>query len=78
MQQKAHNGISASHLEGAVWRKSRRSNSQGQCVELARLDQRTVAIRNSRDPQGAALIFDVDGIREMINGLSAGRFDDLA
>jgi hypothetical protein len=78
MQQKAHNGISASRLEGAVWRKSGRSNSQGQCVELARLDERTVAVRNSRDPEGSALIFDVDGVREMIRGLSQGRLDDLA
>jgi len=77
MQQKAHNGVPASRLEGAVWRKSQRSNSQGQCVELARLDDRTVAVRNSRDPEGAALIFDVDGIRELIRGLSQGRFDDL-
>jgi hypothetical protein len=74
MQQKPHNGIPASRLEGAVWRKSQRSNSQGQCVELARLDEGTVAVRNSRDPEGAALIFNVDGIRDMINGLREGRF----
>jgi hypothetical protein len=78
MQHKAHNGISAARLEGAVWLKSQRSNSQGQCVELARLDDRTVAVRNSRDPDGAALIFDVDGVREMIDGLRSGRLDDLA
>jgi Domain of unknown function (DUF397) len=78
MQQKPHNGIPASRLKGAVWRKSQRSNSQGQCVEMARLDDRTVAVRNSRDPEGTALIFDVAGIREMIQGLSQGRFDDLA
>jgi hypothetical protein len=77
MQQKAHNGIPASRLKDAVWRKSQRSNSQGQCVELARLDDRTVAVRNSRDPEGTALVFDVDGIRELIHGLSQGRFDDL-
>jgi hypothetical protein len=78
MQQEAYNGISAARLEGAVWRKSQRSNSQGQCVELARLDERTVAVRNSRDPEGTALVFDVRGIREMIAGLRSGSFDDLA
>lgn len=77
MQQEAYNGISAARLEGAVWRKSQRSNSQGQCVELARLDDRTVAVRNSRDPEGTALIFDVNGVREMIDGLRSGRHDDL-
>ena len=49
--QDIYNGISAAHLEGAAWRKSQRSNSQGACVELARLDTATVAMRNSRDPQ---------------------------
>jgi hypothetical protein len=36
--QDIQNGISAAQLEGATWRKSQRSNSQGACVELARLD----------------------------------------
>jgi hypothetical protein len=48
--QDIYNGISATRLDGAVWRKSERSNSQGACVELARLDSATVAMRNSRDP----------------------------
>lgn len=73
-----YNGISAGRLEGAVWRKSQRSNSQGQCVELARLSAGTVAVRNSRDPEGPALICPVDGIRELITGLRSGKFDDLA
>src|SRR5580700_8005375 len=55
--QDIHNGISATQLDGATWRKSQRSNSQGACVELARLDSATVAMRNSRDPQGTALIY---------------------
>jgi hypothetical protein len=76
--EQVYNGISAARLEGAVWKKSQRSNSQGQCVELARLDARTVAIRNSRDPQGSSLIFEVDSVREMIAQLRTGRFDDLA
>jgi hypothetical protein len=76
--EQVYNGICAARLEGAVWKKSQRSNSQGQCVELARLDASTVAIRNSRDPQGSSLIFDVDSVREMIAQLRTGRFDDLA
>jgi hypothetical protein len=76
--EQVYNGISAARLEGAVWRKSQRSNSQGQCVEFARLDDDTVAVRNSRDPQGTALIFGVDGVRELIAQLRSGRFDDLA
>lgn len=71
------NGISAAELEGAAWRKSQRSNSQGACVELARLDPTTVAMRNSRDPQGKALIYPADAVRSMVSALRTGEFDYL-
>ena len=75
--QDIYNGISAAQLEGAAWRKSQRSNSQGACVELARLDSATVAMRNSRDPQGTALIYPADSVRAMVSALRTGEFDDL-
>ena len=75
--QDIYNGISAARLDGAVWRKSERSNSQGACVELARLDSTTVAMRNSRDPKGTALIYPADAVRAMVSALRAGDFDDL-
>jgi len=75
--QEIYNGISATQLEGAVWRKSDRSNSQGACVELARLDSATVAMRNSRDPRGTALIYPADAVRVMVSALRSGDFDDL-
>jgi Domain of unknown function (DUF397) len=75
--QDIYNGISATRLDGAVWRKSERSNSQGACVELARLDSTTVAMRNSRDPKGTALIYPADAVRGMVSALRAGDFDDL-
>lgn len=75
--QDIYNGISATRLDGAVWRKSERSNSQGACVELARLDSATVAMRNSRDPRGTALIYPADAVRAMVSALRAGDFDDL-
>jgi Domain of unknown function (DUF397) len=75
--QDIYNGISAAQLEGAAWRKSQRSNSQGACVELARLDSTTVAMRNSRDPKGTALIYPADAVRSMVSALRAGNFDDL-
>jgi hypothetical protein len=75
--QDIYNGISATRLDGAVWRKSERSNSQGACVELARLDSTTVAMRNSRDPEGTALIYPADAVRAMVSALRAGDFDDL-
>ncbi|HET9081662.1 MAG TPA: DUF397 domain-containing protein [Trebonia sp.] len=75
--QDIQNGISAAQLEGASWRKSQRSNSQGACVELARLDGVTVAMRNSRDPRGAALIYPASAVRAMVSALRAGEFDYL-
>ncbi|HEX6453467.1 MAG TPA: DUF397 domain-containing protein [Trebonia sp.] len=72
-----YNGISAAELDDAVWRKSQRSNSQGACVELARLDSATVAMRNSRDPQGTALIYSADAVRAMVGALRSGQFDHL-
>lgn len=75
--QDTYNGISAAELDGAVWRKSQRSNSQGACVELARLDSATVAMRNSRDPRGTALIYSADAVRAMVGALRNGQFDYL-
>jgi len=75
--QDIYNGISAAELEGAEWRKSERSNSQGACVELARLDSATVAMRNSRDPEGTALIYPAGAVRAMVGALRTGDFDDL-
>ncbi|HSZ43231.1 MAG TPA: DUF397 domain-containing protein [Trebonia sp.] len=75
--QDIYNGISAAHLDGAVWKKSERSNSQGACVELARLDSATVAMRNSRDPEGAALVYPAEAVRAMVGALRGGEFDYL-
>ena len=75
--QDIHNGISAAELASATWRKSQRSNSQGACVELARLDPATVAMRNSRDPRGTALIYPANAVRAMVSALRSGDFDDL-
>lgn len=46
-----HNGMDAG-LITAEWKKSARSNSQGNCVEMAALQDGQVAVRNSRFPDG--------------------------
>ncbi len=38
-----------------VWRRSRRSTLEGNCVEVARLDHDGHAVRDSKDPAGPAL-----------------------
>lgn len=72
-----HNGMPASNLLGARWRKSTFSNSQGDCVELARLPEGTIAVRNSRHPNGPALICTQTEIAAFIQGTRDGDFDDL-
>ncbi len=47
----APNGVQASSL-AARWIKSRHSNAEGNCVEVAALDGGGIAMRNSRDPEG--------------------------
>ena len=44
------------NVSGAAWRKSSYSgNNGGDCVEVARTTNGTVAIRDSKDPDGAKL-----------------------
>ena len=60
-----------------TWRKSQASNPNGDCVELAVLPAGAVAVRNSRGPQGAALIYTRAEIAAFVAGVKAGEFDDL-
>lgn len=48
--------MSSPDLTRALWRKSTRSNGSGACVEVARNLPGIVAIRDSKNPQGPALI----------------------
>ena len=67
----------AAALQGVRWQKSRYSNSQGTCVELARLPGGEIAVRNSRHPDGPALIYTQAEIQALIQGARAGDFDNL-
>jgi hypothetical protein len=73
----ARNGMPADELRDVTWRKSRRSNSQGTCVELAGLPGGDVALRNSRHPDGPALVYTPAEIDAFIRGAKDGEFDDL-
>jgi hypothetical protein len=71
------NGMPASDLRDVTWLKSRYSNSQGTCVELADLPGGDIALRNSRDPDGPALIYTPAEIDAFLRGAKDGEFDDL-
>jgi hypothetical protein len=71
------NGVSAVELGGVQWRKSRESNPSGNCVEVAELPDGAVAVRNSRDPQGPALVYTRAEVAAFLAGVRNGEFDDL-
>ncbi|GAB1643655.1 DUF397 domain-containing protein [Krasilnikovia sp. MM14-A1259] len=71
------NGMPAGQLNGVTWQKSGRSNPSGNCVECAALPDGGVAVRNSRDPHGPALIYTAAEIEAFILGVRDGDFDNL-
>ncbi|MFE4211472.1 DUF397 domain-containing protein [Streptomyces sp. NPDC056844] len=73
-----YNGMAATELLGVVWQKSRHSNSQGSCVEFAKLPGGNVAMRNSRHPDGPALVYTPAEIEALLLGVKDGEFDHLA
>ncbi|MEU5162683.1 DUF397 domain-containing protein [Streptomyces sp. NPDC020875] len=62
-------------LPSVTWTKSSHSNATGNCVELAVLPGGTVAVRNSRDPHGPALIYTRDELAAFVAGARDGEFD---
>ncbi len=73
-----YNGMSADQLSTVTWQKSHLSNPSGNCVEMARLPgSHGFAVRNSRHPEGPALVYTSDEIVAFIQGAKDGDFDNL-
>jgi len=71
------NGMPADRLTMARWRKSQASNPSGSCVEMAELPGGTVAVRNSRDKSGPALVYPRAELAAFLLGIKNGEFDSL-
>jgi Domain of unknown function (DUF397) len=69
------NGMPASAIAGARWTKSARSGpTGGNCVEVAFLSGGEVAMRNSRQPDGPALVFTRAEWDAFLGGARDGEF----
>ena len=75
MLQQLHHGMVLATLAGVTWRKSKHSGCVGNCVEVAALNTGDVAVRNSRQPSGPALIFSRDEMAAFLAAAKAGEFE---
>lgn len=64
----------AREISEANWRKSSYSNGNGQCVEVAFLEEGGVAVRDSKDPSGPALLFTAAEWDAFSAGMADGEF----
>lgn len=60
-------------LSRAAWRKSTKSQNNGGCVEVADLGAH-IAVRDSKDPTGPALVFTTFEWACFLDGIEKGEF----
>jgi hypothetical protein len=72
-----YNGMPAKDLGSEGWRKPWSGGNGGSCVEALKLHDGRVALRQSADPDGPALVYTVSEIAAFIEGAKAGTADFL-
>jgi Domain of unknown function (DUF397) len=79
MADEVYNGMPAGDLPDLEWRLATNvpKNDSGTGVELARLPDGQIAVRNAADPEGPALIYTRAEIEALIGGAEDGDFDAL-
>ncbi|MFF1908603.1 Scr1 family TA system antitoxin-like transcriptional regulator [Kitasatospora sp. NPDC058218] len=64
-------------LTGAPWRKSSYSGNGGQCIEVADGYAGIMPVRDSKDPEGPALVFPADAFAAFVASVKAGEFGEV-
>jgi hypothetical protein len=72
-----YNGMPASELGEMGWERPWSGTSGGQCVEMKRLTDGRVAVRQSTDPAGPALIYTPEEIGAFVTGVKNGLADHM-
>ncbi|MFD9461837.1 DUF397 domain-containing protein [Streptomyces sp. NPDC060027] len=72
-----HSRTSAVDLGTEGWHKPWSGTNGGSCVEAKRLPDGSVALRQSRDPEGPALIYSREEMIAFIDGAKSGQADFL-
>ena len=67
---------SGAEYSGLIWRKPRRSVGNGACVEVAP-GAGSVAIRDSKDPEGPALVCSASRWQALLDGVRNGKYDHI-
>ncbi|MFE2104280.1 DUF397 domain-containing protein [Kitasatospora sp. NPDC059463] len=66
----------APDLSRASWFKSSHSGNGGSCVEVSADFSGIVPVRDSKDPNGPALVFPVNAWRAFVAGVQTGEFGE--
>jgi len=67
--------MNTSDVTAAIWHKSTYSNGQANCVEVASNLPGIVAVRDSKNPDGPALVFEPGDWAAFVAGVRAGDMD---
>jgi hypothetical protein len=70
-------GVQVNGSMSASWRKSSYSNGQGECIEVADGFSGVVPVRDSKDPDGPALVFHTESFKDFITAVKSNQFPVL-
>ncbi len=72
-----YSGMPAGELGTEGWEKPWSGTNGGRCVEAKRLPDGSVAFRQSKDPEGPALVYSREEMIAFLDGAKSGRADFL-